>query len=250
MSDVDSAAAGSKDAASAAATTVGEKVAAVSAAISVAHSADSSAIDTAEARATEASARANASLREATAAAAAAVESAAAEVDAAAGKVTAAVDDAEAAATKHNEVSTTAMGDLGKDVASHVADVDLAHEPVEPVMPVAPPAFSRAISATAADEVVLSGGAVVAPVVHKEEETFEDAEGEVVDVFGEVDAPAVEDAPAPAPAPAVDAENVVPTVAPAKKSLASMREGFKSKIAAPAGAERRTFGALKDVNAQ
>jgi hypothetical protein len=69
-------------------------------------------------------------------------------------------------------------------------------------------------------------------------------------VFGEVDAPAVEDAPAPAPAPAVDAENVVPTVAPAKKSLASMREGFKSKIAAPAGAERRTFGALKDVNAQ
>jgi hypothetical protein len=67
-----------------------------------------------------------------------------------------------------------------------------------------------------------------------------------VDVFGEVDAPAVEDAPAPAPAPSVDAENVVP----AKKSLASMREGFKSKIAAPAGAERRTFGALKDVNAQ
>ena len=102
------------------------------------------------------------------------------------------------------------MGDLGKDVASHVADVDLAHEPVEPVMPVAPPAFSRAISATPADEVVLSGGAVVAPVVHEEEETFEDAEGEVVDVFGEVDAPAVEDAPAPAPAPAVDAENVVP----------------------------------------
>ena len=138
------------------------------------------------------------------------------------------------------------MGDLGKDVASHVADVDLAHEPVEPVMPVAPPAFSRAISATAADEVVLSGGAVVAPVVHEEEETFEDAEGEVVDVFGEVDAPAVEDAPAAAPAPALDAENVVP----AKKSLASMREGFKSKIAAPAGAERRTFGALKDVNAQ
>ena len=250
MSGVDSAAAGSKGAAAAAATTVGEKVAAVSAAISVAHSADSSAIDTAEARATEASARANASLREATDAAAAAVESAAAEVDAAAGKVTAAVDDAEAAATKHNEMSTTAMGDLGKDVASHVADVDLAHEPVEPVMPVAPPAFSRAISATPADEVVLSGGAVAAPVVHEEEETFEDAEGEVVDVFGEVDAPAVEDAPAPAPAPAVDAENVVPTVAPAKKSLASMREGFKSKIAAPAGAERRTFGALKDVNAQ
>ena len=246
MSGVDSAAAGSKDAASAAATTVGEKVAAVSAAISVAHSADSSAIDTAEARATEASARANASLREATDAAAAAVESAAAEVDAAAGKVKAAVDDAEAAATKHNEVSTNAMCDLGKDVASHVADVDLAHEPVEPVVPVAPPAFSRAISATPADEVVLSGGAVVAPVAHEEEETFEDAEGEVVDVFGEVDAPAVEDAPAPAPAPSVDAENVVP----ARKSLASMREGFKSKIAAPAGAERRTFGALKDVNAQ
>ena len=42
----------------------------------------------------------------------------------------------------------------------------------------------------------------------------------------------------------------MPAAAPEKKSLASMREGFKSKIAAPAGAERRTFGALKDVNAR
>ena len=76
----------------------------------------------------------------------------------------------------------------------------------------------------------------------------------MVDVFGEVgDAPpVVESAPAPtAPtAPAADTENVVPAAAPANKSLASMREGFKSKIAAPAGAERRTFGALKDVNAR
>ena len=77
----------------------------------------------------------------------------------------------------------------------------------------------------------------------------------MVDVFGEVggDAPVVESAPArptAPPAPAADTENVVPAAAPAKKSLASMREGFKSKIAAPAGAERRTFGALKDVNAR
>ena len=166
---------------------------------------------------------------------------------------------ASAAAAKHARDAKEAMLALGGEVASHVADVDLAHVPVEPATDVEPIAFSRVLSSTPADEAVLSGGVVqavsaAASVQDDEEEAFEDAEGDVVDVFGEVGgAPVVvESAPAPtAPtAPAADTENVVPAAAPANKSLASMREGFKSKIAAPAGAERRTFGALKDVNAR
>ena len=231
----------------------------MSAAIATWNAAENAAVDSAEARATEASARANASLRDATDAAKVAVESSAAEVRGFSGEVDAAMADASAAAAKHARDAKEAMGALGGEVASHVADVDLAHVPVEPAPDVEPVAFSRVLSSTPADEAFLSGGVVqavsaAASVQDDEEEAFEDAEGDVVDVFGEVgDAPpVVESAPAPtAPtAPAADTENVVPAAAPAKKSLASMREGFKSKIAAPAGAERRTFGALKDVNAR
>ena len=256
---IDSAAAGSKSATDAAASAVGEKIAAVSAAIATWNAAENAAVDSAEARATEASARANASLRDATDAAKVAVESSAAEVRGFSGEVDTAMADASAAAAKHARDAKEAMGALGGEVASHVADVDLAHVPVEPAPDVEPIAFSRVLSSTPADEAVLSGGVVqavsaAASVQDDEDEAFEDAEGDVVDVFGEVgDAPpVVESAPAPtAPtAPAADTENVVPAAAPANKSLASMREGFKSKIAAPAGAERRTFGALKDVNAR
>ena len=260
-STIDSAAAGSKSATEAAATAVGEKMAAVSAAIATWNAAENAAVDSAEARATEASAKANASLRDATDAAKVAVESSAAEVRGFSGEVDAAMADASAAAAKHARDAKEAMGALGGEVASHVADVDLAHVPVEPVRDVEAAAFSRVLSSTPADEAVLSGGVspaasspAVTSVQDDEEEAFEDAEGDVVDVFGEVGgAPVVvESAPVPtAPtAPAADTENVVPAAAPAKKSLASMREGFKSKIAAPAGAERRTFGALKDVNAR
>ena len=131
-----------------------------------------------------------------------AVESAAAEVHAAAGDVDAAMADASAAAAKHARDAAAAMGALGGEVASHVADVDLAHVPVEPAPDVEPVAFSRVLSSTPADEAVLSGGvpavSAAASVQDDEEEAFEDAEGDVVDVFGEVgDAPVVESAPAP-----------------------------------------------------
>ena len=93
-----------------------------------------------------------------------------------------------------------------------------------------------------------------ASVQDDEEEAFEDAEGDVADVFGDIGNEAVaraKTAPIAPTAPAADTGERVPAAAPAKKSLASMREGFKSKSRLPrVRSDARSEPTLKDVNAR
>ena len=227
-----------KDAATTArslASDVSDTLAAVTAAVAKSAKAEANAAEEADARAADAAAEANAALRAAVDAADAAVSDAATTARAAAERGAAAAKDADDAAAKLSADAADAFAALGDDVAKHVREVDRAHEAVAPVAPYAPMAFSRELSATPADDVVLAGGA--------EETTVDAMDADVAEVEEsrvEMD----EDQPAPAAAEAtMDAEN--PSKA-TKPSMAEMRKNFTSKLAAP-GATTRP-GALRDIN--
>ena len=238
-----------KDAATVArslASDVSDTLAAVTAAVVKSAKAETNAANDADARAADAAAKANDALRAATDAADAAVSDAADDAArAAAERGDAAATNADAAAAKLSADAAAAFAAIGDDVAKHVREVDKAHEAVAPVPPYAPPAFSRELSATPPDDVVLAG--------ETEENT---AENTAMDTAMDADAAVGEETPAqmddahvapPAAEATMDAENPsMATTAAAKPSMAEMRKKFSSKLAAP-GATARSR-ALRDIN--
>ena len=198
--------------------------------------AETNAANDADARAADAAAKANDALRAATDAADAAVSDAADAARAAAERGDAAATNADAAAAKLSADAAAAFAAIGDDVAKHVREVDKAHEAVAPVPPYAPPAFSRELSATPPDDVVLAG--------ETEENT---AENTAMDTAMDADAAVGEETPAqmddahvapPAAEATMDAENPsMATTAAAKPSMAEMRKN--SRPSSPRRARRR-----------
>ena len=140
------------------------------------------------------------------------------------------------AAAKLSADAAAAFAAIGDDVAKHVREVDKAHEAVAPVPPYAPPAFSRELSATPPDDVVLAG--------ETEENT---AENTAMDTAMDADAAVGEETPAqmddahvapPAAEATMDAENPSMATTAREAVMAEMRKNSSSSPPAHRGPER------------
>jgi len=109
-------------------------------------------------RTTEVSAKALAELREGAASATTSVIALAGNVTARATEVEGLLETASADVSAQLATTTTTHTGLARDVETHVRDVDRANQTVPKVEPFDLPRFSRALTATPADEIVLAGG--------------------------------------------------------------------------------------------